>query len=215
MPLSKWYIKGLNMKTAYVVFVLVLLVSGVACGTSLWSGANNQTPSLYSDHKARGIGDIITIIIDESSSSSKDAKTTTDKSTNVEATIDSVLYPSSELLTHDDEKPLWQWASASSYEGGGSSKNKQDFEAKMTARVIEVQPNGNLVIEGRRTVHLAASTQYIILTGVIRPRDISGNNTIYSSYISDATITYDGKGDLNYNQNPGFLTRLWNWVNVF
>ena len=119
------------------------------------------------------------------------------------------------MLQHKEEDPFWKWASSSTYEGGGKSQNKQKLEAKLTATVIEMMPNGNLVIEGRRTVHIAASTQYIILTGIIRPRDIASDNTIKSSYLADATIRYEGKGDINYNQDPGLLTRLWNWVNIF
>jgi len=203
------------MKKKVLYSLVLLLLSSPVCATSFWADSGGNGNSMFSDHKARSVGDIVTVLIEEESSSSKNAQTSTNKSTETNGTIDSVFFPSSEILQHNEEKPLWKWNSDSTYSGGGSSANKSKITAKLSATIIDVQPNGNMVIEGRRRVKIAASTQLIILTGVIRPRDISGANTIGSTAIADMTVEYVGTGDLSANQNPGLITRMWNWVNIF
>ena len=78
----------------------------------------------------------------------------------------------------------------------------------MTAQVVDVLPNGNLIIEGNREVRVNAENQMITLTGMVRPRDITADNVIQSTYIADARIAYSGTGVLNDRQRPGWFTRV-------
>ena len=78
----------------------------------------------------------------------------------------------------------------------------------MTARIVDILPNGNLVIQGNREVRVNHENQIITLTGLVRPRDISADNVVLSTYLADARISYSGSGIINERQRPGWLTRV-------
>lgn len=84
--------------------------------------------------------------------------------------------------------------------------------AYITVRVVQVLSNGNLFIQGTREVTVNNETQHIILSGTIRPSDISPDNSIISSYIGDAKIQYTGSGVLSDKQRVGWLTRIIDYV---
>jgi flagellar L-ring protein precursor FlgH len=86
------------------------------------------------------------------------------------------------------------------------------LQARLTARVVRVLDNGNLLIEGRRQLTLNAEDQFIVITGVIRPEDIAADNWVLSSNIADARILYTGSGVLADKQHPGWMTRALDWV---
>ena len=205
--------------SAFLGFVLVFIVvafaaESIAASGSLYDKRRYRGGSLISDHTANGIGDIVTIIIEEESSASHDVKTSTKKDTGAEALIETLFYPGQEFFKDDKENPTWKWDSTADYSGAGSTESKGKLEAKLTARVIDVFPNGNLLIEGSRTIQVDESKLKVILTGTIRPQDIQTDNTIKSTYIADAKIEYQQEGLGNMNKF-GLLTRLWNWLNVF
>lgn len=205
----------LILTTLVSVFVFVVITGeSTAASGSLFDKRRHHGGSLISDHTASGIGDIVTIIIEEESSASHDVKTSTKKDTGAEALITTLFFPSQEFFKDDKENPTWKWDSTSDYSGAGSVESKGKIEAKLTARVIDVFPNGNLLIEGSRTIQVDESKLKVILTGTIRPQDIQTDNTIKSTYIADAKIEYQQEGLGNMNKF-GILTRLWNWLNIF
>jgi flagellar L-ring protein precursor FlgH len=85
------------------------------------------------------------------------------------------------------------------------------LQAQLTARVVRVLENGNLLIEGRRQLTLNAEDEFIVITGIIRPEDISASNSVSSSNIADARILYTGSGVVTDKQHPGWLTRVLDW----
>ena len=85
----------------------------------------------------------------------------------------------------------------------------------MPARVVKVLDNGNMVVEGRRSVIVNDETQVITLSGVIRPQDITSTNTVLSSQVADAEIQMVGRGVLAEAQRPGILYRLLDWLRLF
>jgi flagellar L-ring protein precursor FlgH len=99
-------------------------------------------------------------------------------------------------------------STSNSFKGSGATKRSGNLAASITARVTRVLPNGNLEILGKREITVNNEKQYIALTGIIRPRDISSNNVVLSTYISDAKIVYTGTGVVNDRQNPGWLARV-------
>ena len=100
-------------------------------------------------------------------------------------------------------------ASASSkFDGSGSTTRKENLNATITAKVVDVLPNGNLLIEGRRNVKVNNEDQVILIEGTVRPKDISTDNVVNSSYVADARITYTGKGIISDRQSPGWLMNL-------
>jgi flagellar L-ring protein precursor FlgH len=181
---------------------------------SIWQGENAQN-SLFVDRKARGIGDIVTIIISESSTGNNKAGTDTSRDSSTDAEITALLGLETSIL--DANKNMGGQikiggASTNSLKGAGNTSRGNTLSAKITARVIRVMENGNLVIEGRRQVTVNAEEQFIVISGIIRPDDITTDNLIASQYIADAQIFYTGKGIVNDKLRPGWLTRVVDWV---
>jgi len=172
---------------------------------------------IYGDKKARRVGDLVTVVISEANSATKDAL---DKSHNNSLFSGSVNFAhpvvdAQPTAWTNAGVPKWSVDTTRTFEGGGSLANKDTFTSKITARVTEVLPNGNLLIEGKRTVILQDENVDIILTGIIRPTDIASDNTIQSGSIADASIKYSSGGPIAKNQQRGLLTRVWEWVNPF
>ena len=103
-------------------------------------------------------------------------------------------------------------SSSASYDGQGSTRRSGSLEAMLTCKVVDVLPNGNLVIWGWKQVRSNRETQYLVLTGQVRPRDIQIDNTVQSSLLAEARIEYTGSGVVSDKQGPGFGQRLMNWV---
>ncbi len=177
---------------------------------SLWD-ERAHFGEMFINAKARRIGDLVTIKIMENASATNKAGTTTDRSSTLSAGITSFF--GAELKNPSDSPFFNPFGTvggniSSEFEGTGQTQRSGALTAYMTARVADILPNGNLVIEGNREVRVNAENQLITLTGIIRPRDISADNVIQSTYIADARIGYSGKGVLNDRQKPGWLTRI-------
>jgi len=86
------------------------------------------------------------------------------------------------------------------------------MNASLSARIIQVLPNGNLVLRGSQEILVNNERQYITIQGVVRPHDITNNNTVLSTYIADARIDYTGQGDLSRKQREGWLSRFFDTV---
>lgn len=172
---------------------------------------------LYKDTKAARVGDLLTVLITEETLATKDAKSSSSKKASLSGTA-SFAHP-----TLDGRKTSWTNATLPAYsletardfEGDGSIENKESFTASITVRVVDVLPNGNLMIEGSRKLVIQDESMTVHIAGTVRPADISRNNTIQSSDIADASINYTSKGPLVQNQKRGIVTRLWNWINPF
>jgi flagellar L-ring protein precursor FlgH len=166
----------------------------------------------FQDLRAFQVGDLVTINIVETSKASKSAATKTGRESSIDAGIDNLLGYETQLkkiLPKDfDNTSMFKASLSNSFDGSGSTDRVETMTAFMTARVMNVTTNGNLYIEGRRQVRVNNETQFIILSGLIRPTDISPNNTVLSSYIADAKIEYMGSGPVSDKQRPGWLGRL-------
>ena len=176
---------------------------------SLWS-ERGELAEMFSNPKARRIGDILTIKIVEASSATNKASTTTDRSSGISAKVDGLFNLENEISASKSFNPFSAVAGSlsSDFEGTGATQRSGALNAYMTARVVDTLPNGNLIIEGNREVRVNAENQLITLTGIIRSRDISADNVIMSTYIADARISYSGSGVLNDRQRPGWLMRV-------
>ncbi|HEY8417931.1 MAG TPA: flagellar basal body L-ring protein FlgH [Limnochordales bacterium] len=174
--------------------------SGPAAAHSLWIDGS----SLYADNKARRVGDLVTIIIVERAQATQSTSTETGKNSSVD--FGPILWGGVPLI------PGFGGQAGDSFRGGGSTTRGGSLNARMTAMVMEVLPNGNLVIEGRQTIVVNDEEQIIVVTGVVRPQDIQPDNTVLSTFVANATITYHGTGSIGAKQEPGLLTRLLNWL---
>ena len=181
---------------------------------SIWPGESTAN-MLFTDKKARYEGDIVTIIITESSQGGNNATTDTSRETSVNAGIDAFLGLDKSILARNaklNPKIEIGGTSTNTMKGDGNTKRAGNLAARITARVVRVMGNGNLLIEGRRQITVNAEDQYIVISGIIRPDDISSINTIYSQYIADARIIYTGNGVVNDKMRPGWMTRVIDWA---
>jgi len=178
--------------------------------TSLWADQNMEN-YLFTDHKAKQVNDIVTINIVESSSAKKKATTKLDRGSSINAGIEGMFGLENQIprfMPDMNMSTLVGAKTGNKFDGSGETERTEKLMATMTALVTEVLPNGNLVIEGKRQVKVNQEEQIMILSGIIRPRDIAANNTIPSTYIADAKIDYVGKGVISEKQRPGWLTRV-------
>jgi len=172
---------------------------------SLWQGNGG---GLVDDFKARGKGDILTVVISETASASKEATTGTSRASEVAAGIPNLMGLETKMTGISkwmDLSKLVNASASSKFDGSGSTTRKENLNATITARVIDVLANGNMLIEGRRNVLVNHEDQIIVLTGTVRPRDITPDNMVNSTFIADARIAYSGKGIISDRQQPGWL----------
>ncbi len=175
---------------------------------SLWT---ENKGSLFGDLKARQLGDILTVAIFEQASASREATTKTGRSSNNEAGISNFLGLETNLSKINnalDPTSLIATNYNNDFSGSGSTSRKENLVATLSTRVVEVFPNGNLRIEGGKTVTVNREEQIIVLTGIVRPNDITSSNVIDSKYVLDAKIAYTGKGVISDKQGPGWMTRI-------
>lgn len=178
---------------------------------SLWQG---DTRALTEDHKARRRGDTITILVVESASASKQASTDTKRAGSTTAGIPNLmgLESSATVAKWADLSSLLNASYDNKFSGSGSTSRKENLTATISAKVLDVLPNGNFMVEGRRNVRVNNEDQIIKVEGTVRPRDIAADNTIASTLIADARITYVGKGVVSDQQGPGWLVNILNRV---
>lgn len=181
---------------------------------SVWKDAGGGA-SMYTDRKAMAIGDIVTIVIQESASVSASKSSETEKSTTVSDQINQLLYPTSDFLRKDGNLPGLDWSSSNTFSGSGTISDQQSVESRISAVVVDRLPNGNLVIEGVRKVTIGDERNYIILRGYIRPVDIEADNTIVSSRVASAELEMIAEGPLTEAQRKGWLSRFYSWLNPF
>jgi flagellar L-ring protein precursor FlgH len=158
--------------------------------------------SLFADHEATRVGDVITILIVESTQAEKATLTKTNTETQNSAAS----------LGRLDLFDMWNLDASNESVGEGSTARRGDLQARITARVTEIDVNGNLLVEGTRSVKVNGEEERITLRGSVRPQDVGPGNTVLSTYLADATIDYTGDGVLANAERPGFVTRIFNWL---
>ena len=173
---------------------------------------------LFEDVKARRIGDVITVLLQESTSASKSAKTSTDKEQDTTIANPTFFGASPQFnlpglipLDSNRDNTLEQDLQASrTFEGEGDSSQSNSLSGAITVTISDVLPNGNLVVRGEKWLTLNQGEEFIQISGIVRPQDIGTNNTILSTQIGDARITYSGKGVLAESNKMGWLARFFN-----
>ena len=171
-----------------------------------------KSKNIYQDSRARNIGDIVMVKIVETSSGSKKAETTTSRDSSITGGISS-LFGYEKLFSgnkgaHTPSSTSLSATLAKDFTGTGETTRDSTVTATISARVVDKSMDGNLVIRGYREIRVNNETQHIILSGIIRPEDISKDNSILSSYIADARIEYGGTGVISNKQQPGGLANL-------
>jgi flagellar L-ring protein FlgH len=180
---------------------------------ALWPG-NTRGNFLFGDDKAAKVGDIITVTIDENATSTQSATTNTSKDSSIDMQTPNVLgLPSSlgvqnflNMGTQFD--PTVNATIANSMQGTGTVTRNGTLSATISALITDIVPSGNLRIEGRRSVTINNEEQIMVLRGIVRPQDINFDNTIPSTLIADASISYTGEGVVADEQRKGWLAKV-------
>lgn len=164
------------------------------------------------DRKARNVNDLVTIRVIESIAGSGSANSALAKESEADAGWPKLFGLENLLPSSIDPANLVSGSSNTDFKGSGSTTRAGEFTAQITARVSDVLPNGDLVVEGVRELDINGDRQIVVLTGVIRTADIGPRNTVLSSSIGQLSIRYFGRGLIKDNLQPGWLIRILNMV---
>lgn len=184
---------------------------------SLWPGETSEN-LLFADTKAKQVGDIVTVQLEEAFESTNSATTGVSKDSQIALGVDTVLGVPNDLGMSNflglgnSFNPTVAAESSRSTNGSGTTTRGGSMTGTLAAIIKQELPNGIFRIEGRRTVTVNNEDQMMILTGLVRRVDIGFANTISSQHIANANIVYTGKGVISDEQNVGWLMRFFAWV---
>jgi flagellar L-ring protein precursor FlgH len=211
------------MKSLTLGFFIALTFPFTLQATSLWSKSSNSQRGMFGGKRAFGVGDLITIDVAESSSLAASQNSVRNRQLEVQNAVTQFLYANSKLGTHNGGLPGTQIETQSSNQGGGTIANTQDLKGRVSVIVIDVLPNGVLVLEGARMVTFSGESYYAVLKGMVRQEDIGFGfkdglryrNIVSSHYIADAQIEFVSKGSLNDAQKESWYQKLSSAINPF
>ena len=197
------------MKRPWYLTITLLSAVGLLLGSTTLTVAESLFPvdqpaSMFADRKARRPGDLVTVIIVEQAQARQTATTSTGKDSEVS------VGPGGGVLA--DLIPLLRLGGGDSFSADGAVTRGGSLTAKITTKVVETYANNTLRIEGRQKIVVNGEEQEIVLTGLVRGEDIAPDNTVLSTFVADAEISFVGTRILGEKNKPGLLTRLFNWL---
>jgi flagellar L-ring protein precursor FlgH len=201
---------------------------------AIWTGGSAAGSFLYYDRKARGLGDLVTVVIRESLAAQGSANTALEKSSTLNADassdlgfVDGVQDVSGKLFRllgiGTDRVVAAPGASlnaidanqGSSFEGDGSTQRRSTMTGTLTCRVVELLPGDVFRIQGRRQILVNHELQLVTVEGLVRRQDIAIDNSVASTQLADVKLTFDGIGVIDDKQRPPLLGRVLDWVLPF
>ena len=205
------------------LFGLTLLLASGARSDSLFSQRAAQDATTISDKLDRfEVGDIITVMVRETLDASTTADTNTKKESDVSATAAAAAnpflvgqQPNGNNILNPGELPNWDIQSENETKNEGDTRRRNTLTTSITCTVTEVFPNGNLKIAGEKVVTVNRDDSMVSISGIIRSKDITPQNTIMSTQVADASVKVKGKGPLWNNQRRGLVTRVLDWFSPF
>lgn len=183
-----------------IFWTVIMLVAALTANYAQFQ--QNTARSLFSDVKAYRQGDAITILITEAVDANNTAGTGEDRSTNIGGTVNAGTGTQKGFSGNAD------LGTKNNFNGKGSTTRNESIRSKLSARITEVDNNGNLSIEGKRTTKINGETQTITIKGFVRPVDILPNNAVYSYNILDLSLIIEGDGNVSKTQEPGLITKF-------
>jgi flagellar L-ring protein FlgH len=184
-----------------VLLPALCLMSAPAGADQLYRG--EKWANIASDNRARAVSDIVAVLIYEAASATNSVSNRSSKQTSVTGSI------SAGSIDENAGLKL-----GGGYTGTGQVERTDKLVATMAAQVVEIMPNGDFLIEGRQAVHVNGEDRVIEVRGLIRPVDISSDNTIPSSRVANAQINYDGKGFVSRSAKPGIINKIFSFLGL-
>ncbi len=189
------------------IIMLLTLSNTIAQAESIWKKRITLNTNLFTDNRARSIGDIVTVEISESTEITGTEDSSADSSNSHSINLDT-----SNFLTRVKDisgyLPNITGDTSHNFSGKGEYESNRNVNLELTAVVTEILANGNLIIEGNRDVNINGEKYTIKVSGIVRPIDISIDNIIQSSSIANASITLEGKGFLTRAGKRGWWNRI-------
>ncbi len=214
--MNTFNLKGLLIKNTllhsfFMGMVIFAFSSGIHAD-SIWKKRITSNTNLFTDNRARGIGDIVTVLISESTEITGKEDSSADSQNSHSVQIDSSQFLTQPLskITKDTTGylPNLKADTSHSFSGKGSYESNRNINLELTAVVTEILSNGNLIIEGNRDVNINDEKYNIKVSGIVRPIDISIDNMVPSSSIANANIILEGKGFLTRAGKRGWWNRV-------
>ncbi len=193
-------------KMLLLTAVIIIAVSAAAIADSLWS---DKSVSPYSNQRSYKVGDVVMVLIIESTSAVQKAGTDTSAQDNLSMNFTHTIQQLNPLVAPTTSL---SGSKSSAFNGSGSTTRSSNVLAAVGATVTEVMQNGNLVIQGTHKVSVNDESQEISIKGVVRPSDITQWNTVNSYQVADSTVTVKGKGTVGETTSPGLLMKILNWI---
>ena len=197
--------------TFLLVLVLTVIGWSPAWGGSLWPADGRGF--LFTDLRARRVGDLVTIQVTETSSSNREAETKVSKDDKNEADFRSLF--GIHTNRGGRERGRFNFSGKNEFDGKGTITRSDRVTAQIVARVVKVFENGTLLVEGRRAIAVNDETQILTISGLLRPHDITPDNTAPSTALADVEVGLVGKGIIADKQSPGILNRIFDFFRIF
>lgn len=195
------YIFGKAVMKTPSVFLLLAVIFLFCVPPAHAQFQENVRRSLFSDQKAFAVGDALTILVTEDTEANNSATTSDSRATKMGAGIDintggSTVDPSVSIGSNNE------------FSGRGQTTRNERFRARLSARVVSMESNGDMRIEGKRMTTINGETQTITVTGVVRLADIRSDNSVLSYHIAEMVLVYEGEGTVTTAQEPGLITKF-------
>lgn len=204
------------MKALALIVSALLLIGSQGFGESLWHSEKNNEVAMFSDRKATQLGDILTVVVSESTSMNKNVSKNSSSSAQLNYGISSLFFPGSGLGKHNGSLPSATMnPTTDTFTGSGNVSDSSSVSASLTVLVVDTLPNGNLVIEGAKQIDMGGEIQYAIVRGIIRKDDVTAANTVDSTRVASAQVQFMSKGDLAKARKKGWISKFWDTVNIF
>ncbi len=189
-------------------------LAAAARADSLWQAAPSPHFHWLADTKARRVGDLVTILINEESKAKTDVSETHSKETKTNAAINEfrnllgINKPPDGATDEDKGLPVVDWGSKRAYDSKAEAESEETLELKISAMVKEVLPNGNLLLDASRQIRHDNDLRVVHLMGIVRPLDVAADNSVKSSSIAEARISYEGYGPAARTKRKGWGNRV-------
>lgn len=182
---------------------------------SLWTAEAEAAGSLFSDKRVKyNIGDVVMVMVSETTSAETTSVTETEKESEVSATTSAptLVDPTGMNAFKSGLLPNWSLNGDSSFEADGTTRRQNTLTTVVSAQVVEITPSGNMRIEGSKIITVNRERTSINVKGTLRPADVTARNTVLSSQLADGEIVIEGAGPLWNTQRRGIITKLLDWI---
>lgn len=193
---------------------IVLALAASVYGKSLWESPRNSERGMFADRTATSIGDILMIQVDEETVVNRSSSKTSSSNGSLSQALGNFVIPDILDTTGKTIPSVSLPNKTDSHSGGGTVSESNLLQSKIAVMIVDVQPNGNLIIEGARKVKASGEAQYLVVRGVVRGDDVLADNSVMSANVLNANVELFNEGDLKNAQTKGWVHKLIDVANI-